>query len=134
MLYHVVCPAKYRRKIFTEKVESTLKLLCQRIGECYEMYFIEIGSDEDHVHFLVQSVPMMQPSHMVQIIKSITARELFKSHPEIKKLLWGGALWTSGYYINTVGQFANESVIKEYVQNQGKQYRQIYRGQLRLFE
>ena len=98
------------------------------------MYFIEIGSDEDHVHFLVQSVPMMQPSHMVQIIKSITARELFKSHPEIKKLLWGGALWTSGYYINTVGQFANESVIKEYVQNQGKQYRQIYRGQLRLFE
>ena len=134
MLYHIVCPAKYRKKIFTDSVEITLKEICIGIGERYEIYFVEIGSDEDHVHFLVQSVPMMLPSHMVQTIKSITAMELFKQHPEIKKLLWGGALWTTGYYINTVGQYGNETVIKEYVKNQGKQYRQIYRGQLQLFD
>ena len=134
MLYHIVCPAKYRRNVFTTEVEETLKIVCQAIGDRYEIYFIEIGSDEDHVHFLVQSVPMMQPSNMVQIIKSITSRELFKTHQEIKKILWGGALWTTGYYINTVGQYGNEKIIKGYVRDQGKQYKQIYRGQLRMFE
>jgi len=65
---------------------------------------MEIGNDEDHVHFLVQGIPKMPVSRIVQIIKSITARELFSKHPEIKKVLWGGNLWTSGFYANTVGQ------------------------------
>ena len=63
---------------------------------------MEIGSDEDHVHFLVQSVPV-PPSRVVQIIKSITAKEIFKHHPEVKKLLWG---LESGFYLNTVGHMA----------------------------
>jgi len=67
-------------------------------------------------------------------IKSITARELYKRHPEIKKQLWGGNIWTSGYYANTVGQYGNEKVIREYVQKQGNEYKQIYRSQLDLFE
>jgi putative transposase len=66
-------------------------------------------------------------------IKSITARELYKSHPEIKKQLWAGNIWTSGYYANTVGQYGNEKVIKEYVQKQVHDYKQIYRSQLDLF-
>ncbi len=66
-------------------------------------------------------------------IKSITAREIYKRHPEIKKQLWGGNIWTSGYYTNTVGQYGNEKVIKEYVQKQGSEYKQIYRSQLDLF-
>ena len=64
-------------------------------------------------------------SRFVQITKSITARELFERHPEVKKYLWGGKFWTSGYYLNTVGYFGNEKVIKEYVQNQGKVYKQV---------
>ncbi len=134
LLYHVVCPAKYRRKIFTPAVAKTLKDVCAGIGERYEIHFIEIGADEDHVHFLIQSVPMFSPKTVIQTLKSITARELFRIHPEIKKMLWGGHLWTSGYYINTVGQYSNEQTIREYVKNQGKHYKQIYRGQLRLFE
>jgi REP element-mobilizing transposase RayT len=94
---------------------------------------VEIGADEDHVHFLVQSVPVMSPSRIVQIIKSITAKKIFKHHSEVKKLLWGGRFWTSGFYLNTVGQYGNETIIK-YVKNQRKTYKQIYRGQLKLFE
>ena len=71
---------------------------------------------------------------MVQVIKSITARQLFARHPEIKKKLWGGALWTSGYYLNTVGLHGNAEAIGRYVRDQGKEYKQIYRGQLTLFE
>jgi REP element-mobilizing transposase RayT len=53
----------------------------------------------------------------MQIIKSITAKEIFKHHPEVKKLLWGGKFWTSGLYLNTVGQYGNETVIKKYVKD-----------------
>ena len=134
LLYHLVCPSKYRRKVFTEEVEDTLKEICIGIEKRYEVHFVEIGVDEDHVHFLLQSVPMQSPTRIVKTVKSITAIELFKRHPEVKEHLWGGQFWTSGYYINTVGASGNEQVIKEYVQSQGKEYRQIYRDQLSLFE
>ena len=134
LLYHIVCPAKYRRKVITEKVSKTMKKICIEIGEKYEMHFIEIGTDENHVHFLVQSVPTISPKSIVQTIKSITAREIFKQHPEVKKMLWGGKFWTSGYYVNTVGLYANEAVIKNYVKEQGKDYKQIYHSQPTLFD
>ena len=104
------------------------------ISQCYEIHFVEIGTDEDHVHFLTQSVPMMLAARMVQTIKSITAKEIFKQHKELKKQLRKGNFWTSGYYINTVGRYGNETIISNYVKNQGKVYSQIYRDQLTLFE
>ena len=132
LLYHLVFPSKYRRKVFTKKIEKSLIEVCRDIGERYEINFIEIGNDEDHIHFLVQGIPNMPISKIVQIIKSITAREIFLKHKEIKKLLWGGNLWTSGFYANTVGQFANEETIRKYVKNQGKVYNKVYSGQLQL--
>ena len=134
LLYHLVFPAKYRRKVFDENVDKTLKTICLEISDRYEINFIEIGNDLDHVHFLVQSVPMLSITKMVTIIKSITAREIFKQHPEVKKILWGGNLWSSGYYANTVGQFSNSEVIKQYIKNQGKdsEYKKLHQGQLNL--
>ena len=134
LLYHLVFPAKYRRKVFDENVDKTLKSICLEISDRYEIYFIEIGNDLDHVHFLVQSVPMLSITKIVTIIKSITAREIFKQHPEVKKILWGGNLWSSGYYANTVGQFSNSEVIKQYIKNQGKdsEYKKLHQGQLNL--
>jgi len=127
-----VFPAKYRRKVFTKGVEETMVSTCIEISERYEINFIEIGNDEDHVHFLIQGIPTMAVSRIVQIVKSITSREIFSKHKEVKKLLWGGNLWTSGFYANTVGQFASEETIKEYVKNQGKKYDKIHQGQLKL--
>ncbi len=134
LLYHIVCPAKYRRTAFTKGVEETLKTTCIAIGERYEMHFVEIGIDEDHVHFLVQSVPSFSPTRIVQLIKSITAKEIYQQHPEVKKVLWGGHIWTTGYYINTVGAYGNEEVIRNYVEKQGKQYKQIYSAQLSFLD
>ena len=134
LLYHIVCPAKYRRKIFTKAVEETLKNTCIGIGERYEINFVEIGTDEDHVHFLVQSVPTFPPSRIVQIIKGTTAREIYLKNPEVKKELWGGHLWTTGFYINTVGAYANEDVIRAYVEKQGKEYKKLYRAQLSFLD
>lgn len=135
LIYHAVCPAKYRKVIFSEEVDKTLKEVCEEIEKRYEIYFLEIGVDKDHVHFLLQSVPMYSPKKIVQIIKSITAREVLKKHPEITKLLWGGKFWSNGYFINTVGRSGNEEMLKKYVRNQGvgKSYKELMKRQLSLF-
>ena len=134
-MYHIVCPAKYRRAVFTPPVDRKLKEVCLEIGKRFEVTFLEIGTDEDHVHFLVQSVPTYSPKRVVQLIKSITAREIFRSCPDVKKQLWGGEFWSDGYFISTVGKHGNEDVIKRYIQEQGaeSQYEQLYEGQLNLF-
>jgi len=98
LLYHIVCPVQYRRKTITNEVSITLKNVCLEISKRYKIYFVEIGTDDDYVHFLVQSVPIISPKTIVQIKKSITAREIFKSHLEVKKFFWGGKFWTNGYY------------------------------------
>lgn len=91
LLYHLVFPAKYRRKVFAEEVSERLKEICKEIENCYEIHFVEIGMEEDHVHFLVQSVPTLAVSKIVMTVKSITAKEIFKSFPQIKReILWGG--------------------------------------------
>ena len=133
-MYHLVCPIKYRRVVITKDVEATLVRTCAEIAARYELQFIEIGTDGDHVHFLIQSVPTLSPSVMAQTIKSITAKMIFHVHPDITRRLWGGHFWTSGFYVNTVGQYANEQVIQNYVKNQGKVYRQFSRNQLTLFD
>jgi len=135
LLYHIVFPLKYRKDVLDQRSGLTLKQICMGLSERYEMSFVEIGYESDHVHFLVQSVPVMSVDKIVRILKSLTAKELFKRHPEIKTLLWGGNFWTSGYYANTVGQYANEDVIRKYVEEQGKEkeYKKIYQGQLSLF-
>jgi REP element-mobilizing transposase RayT len=62
LLYHIVCPAKYRRVIFDAAVDTVLKEVCLDIAKRYEIAFVEIGTDKDHVHFLVQSVPSYSPT------------------------------------------------------------------------
>jgi REP element-mobilizing transposase RayT len=100
------------------------------------MNFMEIGYEPDHVHFLLQSIPTYSVSEIVIKLKSLTARELFLKHPDIKKQLWGGSFWTSGYYANTVGLYGSRDVIMAYVSNQGneKKYKKLYDGQLSLFD
>ena len=87
----------------------------------YEIRFLEIGTDRDHVHFWVQTVAVYSPRKIVQTIKSIKAREIFKRVPSVKKALWGGEFWKRGYFINTVEQFGNEKSIAEYVKQQGRE-------------
>ena len=99
LLYHFVCPAKYRRVVFSDEVEITLKNICIEISKRYEINFLEIGTDMDHVHFLKQSVPIESPTKIIRTVKSITEKEIFKKHPEVKKQLWGGEFWSKGFFL-----------------------------------
>ena len=132
----MVFPAKYRRVVFDVDVEMVLKEACLDIEKRYQIKFIEIGADQDHVHFLVQSVPTYSVTKIVTTLKSITAREIFRRCPQVKKQLWGGELWTDGYFTSTVGKHGDEQMIGKYVKNQGKgnQYQKIHEDrQLALF-
>ena len=136
LLYHYVCPAKYRRVVISKAIDMTLKETCLEIEKRYEIHFLEIGTDKDHVHFLVQSVPKMSASEIIRMVKSIIAREVFKKHPEVKEKLWGGEFWADGYFVNTVSKFGDETSISKYVRDQGleKEYVVLHQSkQLVLF-
>jgi REP element-mobilizing transposase RayT len=129
-----VLPAKYRRVVFDDHVDNVLKEVCLDIEKRYQIKFLEIGTDEDHVHFLVQSVPTYNVTKIVRMIKSLTAREVFKRCPQVKEKLWGGEFWTDGYYASTVGKHGNENTISDYVKEQGRKYQKLYEDrQLSLF-
>jgi REP element-mobilizing transposase RayT len=135
LLYHIVCPAKYRRAVFSAEVDGVLKDVCLEIALRYELAFIEIGTDRDHVHFLVQAIPAYSPTKIVRTIKSITAREIFFRVPAVRKYLWGGEFWSDGYYISTVGRYGSEGEVQRYIADQGRQkeYVKLHSQQLRLF-
>jgi len=133
LLYHLVCTAKYRRVIFNHDIDKKLIQVCLELAKRYEIHFLEIGADNDHVHFLIQSTPTYSPTKIVRTIKSITARQVFRLAPEVRLKLWGGEFWSDGYYINTVSRHGNENVVTEYVKKQGrKDYVQLHKSQLKL--
>lgn len=134
ILYHFVCPAKYRRVIFDKTVDLELKNVCLDISKRFEIIFLEIGTDKDHVHFLVQSIPMFSPKRIIQIVKSITSREIFSRLPQVKKILWGGEFWSDGYFVSTVGRANSEQAILKYIKEQGREaeYTQLHKQQLQF--
>ncbi len=129
LMYHFVFAAKYRRLVINPEVELILKNVCEEISKRYEIIFLEIGSESDHIHFLIQSVPTYSPTKIVTKIKSILAREIFSRCPDVKKQLWGGEFWSDGYFVSTVGEHATETVIREYIKNQGNKgsYNQLHK-------
>jgi len=126
LLYHLVFSAKYRRAVFDMAVDEVLKKVCFEISDRYEVKFLGIGTDKDHVHFLVQSVPAYSVTKLVRLIKSLTAREIFRRCRDVKKQLWGGEFWSDGYFSSTVGKHGDEEMIGRYVKNQGKAYHKLH--------
>ena len=118
IMYHFVWIPKYRHKVFCEPYRTVMKNIIEQVGYDYNKDIVELEIPVDHVHMVIRSEPKVSPSEIMQIIKSISARQFFKLHPEIKKkYFWGGKLWTQSYFVETVGN-VNEEVIRQYVRNQ----------------
>ena len=117
---------KYRKDLFfDEEYVTYIKTILQEIEKRYFISPETIGFDEDHVHMLVQAAPKYAPSRIIQIIKSITAREMFKRFEEIKEELWGGEFWSDGGYVATVGEGTNADIIRNYIKKQGRKLEQL---------
>ena len=117
-MYHFVWIPKYRRKVFSEPYRTVLKNIIEQIGYDYNIEIVELEVPVDHIHMVVRSEPKVSPSDIMQIIKSISARQFFRLYPDVKKkYFWGGHLWTQSFFVETIGN-ANEEVIRAYVKNQ----------------
>lgn len=130
--YHIVFPVKLRKALLDEAVERIIVETARGIEERYDIEFEQIGCDRDHIHLLCTVHPKIAPGQIVRVLfKSLTAREIFRSKPSVKRSLWGGRFWTDGYYVATVGERGEWSVVERYVKNQGKPREEL--RQLKLF-
>ncbi len=116
--YHLVWIPKYRKQILGGEVSVYLKEVFGRIAEEYGFRIDTMEVVEDHVHIFVEALPKYSPAEIVQIMKSISAREVFKKFPKLRKLLWAGELWNDGYFVRSVGDEVTADIIRKYIEFQ----------------
>jgi len=114
--YHFVWIPKYRKRILTPEIADYAKQVFRKTAEEYDMVIDTVEVVEDHVHIFLEAPPRLSPSRIVQILKSISARELFRQFPRLRKQLWGGKLWSRGYFVRAVGDEVTGDVIRRYIE------------------
>jgi len=127
--YHLVWIPKYRKDILSGEVSRYLKEVFQRIAEEFRIDTMEVM--EDHVHIFVEVPPRYSPAQTVQILKSVSAREIFKKFPKLRKQLWAGELWSDGYFVRSVGDKVTADIIRKYIEYQTHEENSL---QIRMFE
>ena len=116
--YHLVWIPKYRKNIMGGEVSEYLKETFQRIAEEYEFSIDTMEVVEDHVHIFIEVPPRYAPSQVVQIFESVSAREMFRKFPKLKKRLWAGEFWSDGYFVRSVGDKVTADIIRKYIEYQ----------------
>ena len=129
--YHLVWIPKYRAQIFRGDVAKYVKQVFQEVAEEYGFWIDTMEVVEDHVHVFVAAPPKYSPSQLVQMLKSISARELFKKFPQMRKQMWSGKIWSDGYFARTVGDAVTADIIRRYIEYQKHE---ASSPQLRMFE
>jgi putative transposase len=115
--YHIVWCVKYRHKLLYGQIDKDLQNLLRKIAEDKGITIMEMESDKDHIHLLIDCKPQHYIPDIVKALKGVSARLMFKMHPELKKRLWGGHLWNPSYFVATVSENTEEQ-IRRYIQNQ----------------
>lgn len=115
--YHIVWCVKYRYKLLYGQIDQDLQNLLRKIAEDKGITIMEMESDKDHIHLLIDCKPQHYIPDIVKALKGVSARLMFKMHPELKKRLWRGHLWNPSYFVATVSENTEEQ-IKRYIQNQ----------------
>ena len=113
--YHLVWAPKYRKWILKEDLRDTAKELFEEILKARNCEIEEMEIAKDHVHIFTSIPPKYSVGDMVRVLKSVSAKEIFQRHPEVKKELWGGEFWEDGYFVRTVGDKVTSEIIKKYI-------------------
>ena len=129
--YHLVWIPKYRKHILSGGISKYLKEVFQRIAEEYEFRIDTMEVVEDHVHIFVEAPPRYSPAQVVQVMKSVSAREVFRKFPKLRKQLWSGEFWSDGYFVRSVGDKVTADIIRKYIEYQTHEENSL---QLRIFE
>jgi putative transposase len=129
--YHLVWAPKYRKDIFVEEITDYAKGIFNRIADEYEFRIDTMEVMEDHVHIFLEAPPRYSPAEIVQIMKSISAKEVFKAFPKLREQLWKKELWNDGYFVRSVGDEVTSDIIRKYIEYQKHEDNS---NQLKLFE
>ena len=116
--YHFVWCPKYRRFVLKGNIGKYVTRVIYEVAERYDFSVLELAVMPDHVHMFVSSIPDISPAQLIQVVKSITARKTFERFPEIKRILWGGALWERGYFVMSSGTGTTDEMIRKYIKEQ----------------
>lgn len=115
--YHIVWCIKYRHKLLYGQIDVDFQNILRKIAKDQNITILEMETDRDHIHLLIDCKPQHYIPDVIKSLKGVSARLLFKQHPELKQRLWGGHLWNPSYFVATVSEHTEEQ-IKRYIQNQ----------------
>ena len=116
--YHFVWVPKYRKQLLTGDVAVFVKQVFKQIAKEYNWEIEEMAIQPDHVHVFLHAPPKNAPAGIVQVMKSISAREIFQQFPQLRKQLWAGEFWNDGYFVRSVGDQVTAEIIKKYIRYQ----------------
>lgn len=116
--YHIIWCPKFRYKVLFPDIKKELYKIIFLIAKRYDYEILELEIMIDHIHLFISAKPTVAPIDIVRTIKSITAIELFKLFPDLKKFYSRcGSLWSKGKFISTIGK-VSESTIRRYINEQ----------------
>ena len=119
LYYHLVLVAKYRHKVFSNKMSQYAKDIFVRIGSSYNITLEEWNHEQDHVHILFRAHPNTEISKFINAYKSASSRLIKKDFPEVRQKLWKEMFWSRSYCLLTTGGAPIET-IRNYIKKQGR--------------
>ena len=118
MHVHLVFVTKYRREVFTQEILSELLPIFSSVCKDFEAELVEFDGEDDHVHLLVNYPPKVSVSKLVNSLKGVSSHLIRKkNYPNIRKKLWGDALWSPSYFAGSCGG-APITMIRKYIEQQ----------------
>lgn len=127
--YHLVWVPKYRRRILRSPSKAEyVKWILRRLAAEYRFAIVELEVMPDHIHMFIEAPPRYSPARLMNIIKSITAREMFKKFEDLRELMWAGELWADGYYVGTVGDKVTTEAVRQYIRKQRNEAQELDDG------
>jgi len=116
--YHIVWCVKYRRKVLTDEIESSLIEMLYKIADDNGFSIVECNGGLDHIHLLIDCSPQHYIPNIMKALKGVSARLLMKQYGvELKNRLWGGHLWNPSYFVATVSENTREQIV-QYIRSQ----------------
>ena len=114
--YHFVWIPKYSKRILNENIAKRVEEIFREIAQMYEFEIETMAVVEEHVHVFLSAPPKYSPGEIVRVLKSRSAKIVFKEFPQVRKDLWAGELWSDGYFVRSVGDQVTTEVIKRYIE------------------
>lgn len=118
-MYHLVWITKYRKKVLSGDIGYRCREIIRQVCNTEKVQILKGAIGPDHVHLLLEILPYMAVSRIVQHLKGESSRKLQMEFPQPRKQFWGQHFWQIGYFVSTTGS-VNERTVREYIQTQGQ--------------